>query len=192
MFYRKVVQLTEKSMQITMVQINGNVVVLVPVVAICFGLGIAKEMGHLSEGAMIGAVLAVVLASACLALRIATRNTLRSRQIFLKDRRPLNNEDFVRDMNASGDYARFCLIMRDGFACDCGIAPEMIHLEDSVPTLQRLCFDGFWLDDILFALETEFPDRAADVRMLNVFKQWKTITFRQCVEGAAGELGFMP
>lgn len=192
MFYRKAVRLTEKSKQITMLQINGHVVVLVLFVAFCLGLGIAKEAGRLSAGAMIGAVLVVVLTAACLALRIATRNTLRARQEFLKDRRPLNNEEFVRDMNASGDYARFCLIMRDGFAYDCGVAPAMIHLEDSVQSLQWLCFDGFWLDEILFALESEFPDRAADVRMLNVFKKWKSINFRQCIEGAASELGFKP
>jgi hypothetical protein len=60
-----------------------------------------------------------------------------------------------------------------------------------VRQLEELCFDGFFLDEIVFALEHQFPDRAADLRLLPPFREWKTITLGQLIERCARELRFL-
>ena len=44
----------------------------------------------------------------------------------------------------------------------------------------------------MFALQSDFPMQVADIRMLKILQKWETITFRELIEGAAGELGFLP
>jgi hypothetical protein len=43
---------------------------------------------------------------------------------------------------------------------------------------------------VVFALEREFPGRAADLRRLPPFREWKTITLGELIERCARELGF--
>jgi hypothetical protein len=120
----------------------------------------------------------------------SARWTRRERERFRAGRAPLSDADFLDLLGATGDYARFCTIVRDGFSCDCGVPPHLIYPEDTLRQLERLCFDGFYLHEIIFALEAEFPGRAADLRALSSFKDWKSMTLRDLLERSARELGF--
>jgi hypothetical protein len=168
-----------------------DLLILVAMMAALAPLLFAREVGVLSTGAFIGLTFAVVASALALVLWTGARRVRRLRAEFVARRTPLPDDEFLRRMGASGDYARFCLIVRDGFSCDCLVPPETIRPEDAVRQLEELCFDGFFLWEIMFTLEEEFPGRAADLRMLPPFRDWKTITLGQFIERCARELKFL-
>lgn len=162
--------------------------ILAILVAIVAALGIARETGSLSDG-VLGCLLAITVVTALgLTLKVGAWRARSERQRFLAGRTPLRDADFLRQMGAAGDYARFCLIVRFGFAIDCAVSPEMIRPEDTLRQLERLCFDGFYLHEISFLLEAELPRHAVDLRRLDCFQHWKTMTLRNLLEGAGKEL----
>jgi hypothetical protein len=168
-----------------------DALVLLVGLAIIVGLLFAVGTGDLSKEGLACLLVPIVLAGLFLTTYAAWLRTCSVRRRFVSGRIALPDDAYLRQMDVAGDYARFCLIVRFSFSCDCGVPPDMIYPSDSIRELEGLCFDGFFLWEIMFALESEFPDRVGDIRLLNVFKNWKTITFRECVEGAARELGFL-
>ncbi len=122
--------------------IAGCTICLVPLL-------IAKEMGHLSSGATVGLLFLIVAIGLTFILIVGARRTRRARELFVNAHRPLPDSEFLRQMDASGDYARFCLILRMGFAIDCVVPPEAIHPGDTIRDLEYLCFDGFFLHEII-------------------------------------------
>jgi hypothetical protein len=167
-----------------------NLLFMVVLVALFVPLLIAREAGVLSSAAVVGLLFAWVIVMLTLFHWIGARQVRREREQFVSSRSPLPDNQFLGQMGASGDYGRFCLIVRDGFSLDCCVGAEMIRPEDTLRQLERLCFDGFFLHEIIFALEREFPGRAADLRLLPPFRQWKTITLGELIERCARELGF--
>jgi hypothetical protein len=137
-------------------------------------------------GALTGGVAVVFVAI----LLWSARRTRWERERFRSGRTPLPDAEFLILLDASGDYARFCTIVREGLSWDCGVPAELLRPEDTLRQLERLCFDGFYLHEIVFVLEEEFPGRAADLRALPPFKDWKTMTLRDLIERSAKELGF--
>jgi hypothetical protein len=167
-----------------------------PEVLVLAGMGVILVSLGVAHGtqALPGALIAVlfvgtVLATLALIVALSARRTRQERERFLAGRAPLADSDFLREMGAAGDYARFCRIVRAGLAIDCGAPPEALVPTDRVRDLERLCFDGFYLHEILFALEEELPAYLADLRGLNCFRGWKTMTLRDLIERSARELG---
>jgi hypothetical protein len=95
----------------------------------------------------------------------------------------------LQRIDATGDYARFCLIVRNGLACDCGLPAVMFRPDDAIRYLERLCVDRYYLHEIIFALEAEMPRHIADLRQLKIFERWKSIALRELLKDAASELG---
>ncbi len=167
----------------------SEALVLAGMGVILVSLGVAHGTQAL-PGALIACLfVGTVLAALALILALAARRTRQERERFLAGRAPLADGDFLRELGAAGDYARFCRIVRAGLATDCGVPPEALAPPDRVRDLERLCFDGFYLHEALFALEEEFPGHAADLRGLKCFRDWKTMTLRDLVERSARELG---
>jgi hypothetical protein len=166
----------------------SNALILVSGFAAFVPVLIVHKAGHLSEAGAVGSVLGIVVVGLTLIMIFDSRRVRAARAEWVASRAPLPDDEFLQQLGAIGDYARFCLIVRDGLAIDCWVPPATIHLDDAIRDLEHLCFDGFYLHEIIFALEKELPAHVADIRQLKIFQRWTTITLRELLEGAAAEL----
>lgn len=165
------------------------VLMVVPLSVIVGAVMVAHASGLYSKGTALGLVCGAVAVVVVFNLVVGARQTRRRRARFVAGRTPLPDDEFLKQMNAAGDYARFCVIVRNGFAWDGHVAAEMLRPEDPVRELEGICFDGFYLHEIVFDLERELPAHAADIRLLKCFGDWKTITLGGLIDAAARELG---
>jgi hypothetical protein len=95
--------------------------------------------------------------------------------LFLRDRQPLPDGDYLKAFADSGLPAEGLLQARKAMARLCGVPPEMLSPGDTVRSLLDLQFDSGWIEDFLFDLES--PPNIKTVRAA-VRVDW---TFRELV-----------
>lgn len=86
------------------------------------------------------------------------RRIRRAEECFLRGRQPLSDDAFLTRAGATADEAAFFLATRRAMARLSGIAPEMIHPEDTWRSLMDLQWDAGFLEDIVFELEMELGE----------------------------------
>jgi hypothetical protein len=107
-------------------------------------------------------VIPVVAFVACIPVILFIEHRRRRRVAgqFLRDRRPIPDEEYLKAFAESDFPVDRLLQARRVMASLCGVPPEMISAGDTLRSLLDLQFDSGWLEDFLMQVEPP-PDIGA-------------------------------
>ena len=83
------------------------------------------------------------------------RRLRRVESTFLRGRRAVPGDEFLRRAAAEPEQAEFLLAARRAMAELCGVDVELLHPDDTLRSLLDLQWDSGYMEDIVFAMERQ-------------------------------------